>query len=86
VESIQGGYIGATCVWGWSRAIHEVTQSDTWPSHRHPCMGLQQGLGETYVLLDTSVEILESLTRVCIFIAFKLSHLYCIHRLSALPS
>jgi hypothetical protein len=41
-------------------AIHGVTQPGAWPLRGHPCEELQQGLGESEELLDTSVKILTS--------------------------
>ena len=49
-----------TCAWGMPETIHGVTRSGAWPLRGIPCKGLQRGLGEACVLLDTLVKILES--------------------------
>jgi hypothetical protein len=46
---------------GPTGAIHRVTRQGAWPLRGHPCVGLQQGLGEACALLVTSVKIMASL-------------------------
>ena len=75
----------STCAWGRPEAIHGVTRLGAWPLRGIPYEGLQQGLGEACVLLNTSVKIPESSIGVCISISVKLLHLYCVLRLCALP-
>ena len=62
-----------TCAWGRPKAIHGVTRSGAWPLRGIPCEGLQRGLGEACVLLDTSVKISESSTEVCISLPCSLA-------------
>jgi hypothetical protein len=44
-------------------AIHRVTRPGAWPLRGHSCEGLQQGVGGSEELLDTSVKILASSNR-----------------------
>ena len=62
-----------TCAWGRPEAIHGVTRPGAWPLRGIPCEGLQRGLGEACVLLDTSVKIPELSMGVCVSLPYSLA-------------
>ena len=75
-ERLAGRHIGDPLTHGEGLRLHGVTRLGAWPLRGIPCEGLQRGLGEACVLLDTSVKILESSTGICISLPYYLASVF----------